>query len=262
METQKSQREKVQEIYNQDSKFYVTSSFHSGSSSLTRCVEILNPSNGILLDIATGGGHVAIIMAEHCDQVLASDLTKGMIEATRENATNKKIQNIYFLRTDSEKISISDSSLDYVSVRIAPHHFSEISSFLKEVFRVLKPGGKFIFVDNICPEEENEAELYNIFEKKRDPSHNKCFSMSKLNEMFINAEFNILHTEKIIKKMDFPEWIDRPHIDQNIITELENILLNSSLVLKKWLNPRTEKEKLFFNEIEGVILAEKPNSIK
>ena len=60
-------------------------------------------------------------------------------------------------------------------------------------------------------------ELYNIFEKKRDPSHNKCFSMSKLNEMFINAEFNILHTEKIIKKMDFPEWIDRPHIDQNII---------------------------------------------
>ena len=67
---------------------------------------------------------------------------------------------------------------------------------------------------------------------------------------------------EIIKKMDFPEWIDRPHIDQNIITELENILLNSSLVLKKWLNPRTEKEKLFFNEIEGVILAEKPNSIK
>ena len=104
---------------------------------------------------------------------------------------------------------------------------------------------------------------FTIFlKKKRDPSHNKCFSMSKLNEMFINAEFNILHTEKIIKKMDFPEWIDRPHIDQNIITELENILLNSSLVLKKWLNPRTEKEKLFFNEIEGVILAEKPNSIK
>ena len=97
METQKSQREKVQEIYNQDSKFYVTSSFHSGSSSLTRCVEILNPSNGILLDIATGGGHVAIKMAEHCDQVLASDLTKGMIEATRENATNKKIQNIYLI---------------------------------------------------------------------------------------------------------------------------------------------------------------------
>jgi len=262
MKTPENQREKVQEIYNQDSKFYVTSSFHSASSSLNRCVEILNPTKGILLDIATGGGHVAIKMAEHCDQVVASDLTKGMIESTRENATNKKIQNIYFLRTDSEKISIPDSSLDYVSVRIAPHHFSEISSFVEEVFRVLKPGGKFIFVDNICPEEAMEAELYNIFEKKRDPSHNICLSMSKLNEIFVNSGFKILHTEKIKKPMDFPEWVDRPHIDQDIIIELENLLFNSSMTLKKWLNPRTEEEKLFFDEIEGLILAEKTNSLK
>ena len=60
VKTPKAQREIVQKIYNQDSKFYVTSSFHSASSSLTRCVEILDPKGGILLDIATGGGHVAI----------------------------------------------------------------------------------------------------------------------------------------------------------------------------------------------------------
>tara|TARA_Y100000588_G_scaffold387148_1_gene484290 strand:- start:419 stop:1201 length:783 start_codon:yes stop_codon:yes gene_type:complete len=258
MKTPENQRAKVQEIYNEDSKFYVTSSFHSASSSLTRCVEILNPSKGILLDIATGGGHVAIKMSEHCDLIIASDLTRGMLESTREHATNKKIQNMYFLRTDSESISISDSSLDYVSVRIASHHFSKISSFVEEVFRVLKPGGKFIFVDNICPEEETEAELYNTFERKRDPSHNICLSMPKLNKIFLNSGFKILHTEKIKKKMDFPEWVDRPHINEKIIFELENLLSNSSLTLKKWLNPRTEKGKLFFDEIEGLILAEKP----
>ena len=45
------------------------------------------------------------------------------------------------------------------------------------------------------------------------------------------------HTEKIKKPMDFPEWVDRPHIDQDIIIELENLLFNSSMTLKKWLLP-------------------------
>ena len=259
MSKSKDQREIVQKIYNKDSKYYVTSSFHSRSSSLARCVEILNPSNGILLDVATGGGHVAIKMAEHCIKVIASDLTKGMIEATRENATSQKMKNIHFLRTDSEMISIADSSLDYVSVRIAPHHFSKINSFIKEVFRVLKPEGKFIFVDNLCPEEKKESEVYNSFEKKRDPSHNECLSISKLNEIFINSGFQILQIEMMKKKMDFPEWVNRPNINQNIITELEKILLNGSPTLQNWLNPRIEEGKIFFDEIEGLILAQKPS---
>ncbi|MED5579368.1 MAG: class I SAM-dependent methyltransferase [Nitrospinota bacterium] len=258
MKTPKAQREIVQKIYNQDSNFYVTSSFHSASSSLTRCVEILDPKGGILLDIATGGGHVAIKMAKHCHKVIASDLTKGMIEATRENASVQKIQNIHFLRTDSEMISVSDSSLDYVSVRIAPHHFSKIRKFIEEAYRTLKPGGKFIFVDNICPEEDTEAKAYNFFEKKRDPSHNECLSVSKLNEIFINSGFKVLHTEIIRKKMDFPEWVNRPNINETTVVELEKLLSDSSPILNKWLNLREEEGKLFFDEIEGIFLLQKP----
>ena len=59
--------------------------------------------------------------------------------------------------------------------------------------------------------------------------------------------------------MERTRLVNRPNINQNIITELEKILLNGSPTLQNWLNPRIEEGKIFFDEIEGLILAQKPS---
>ncbi len=115
------QRRKVQEIYSGDSDYYITSTPHAKSSSLTRAAEILRPEGGIHLDVATGAGHTAFQMAPKCDWVIASDLTQGMLESTRKNGAQKGVENYRLLRTDSENIALKDGAVDSVSVRIAPH---------------------------------------------------------------------------------------------------------------------------------------------
>jgi ubiquinone/menaquinone biosynthesis C-methylase UbiE len=251
------QREKVQKIYSGDSDYYITSTPHAKSSSLTRAAEILQPEGGVHLDVATGAGHTAYQMAPKCAWVIASDLTKSMLESTRKNGAEKGVTNARLLCTDSEGIALRDASVDTVSVRIAPHHFSDVPKAISEMDRVLKPGGRLIYIDNIAPEEPAEAKRYNDFEAVRDPSHNRCDSLPALIEMFENAGLKILYTETIRKRMDFEEWVDRPHLGDGDRCELRRFLAEPTPGIRYWMNPRTEEDKLYFDEIEGVILTQR-----
>ena len=249
------QRERVRKIYSGDSDYYITSTPHAKSSSLTRSAEILRPEGGVHLDVATGAGHTAYQMAPLCEWVIASDLTPSMLESTRKNGAEKGVTNARLLCTDSESIALRGGSVDSVSVRIAPHHFSDVQKAISEMGRVLKPGGRLVYIDNIAPEEPPEAKRYNDFEELRDPSHNRCDSLPVLVEMFENAGLKILFTETIRKRMDFEEWVDRPHLSEGDRAGLRRFLAEPTPAIRYWMNPRTEDSKLYFDEIEGVILA-------
>ena len=251
------QREKLQKIYSGDSAYYITSAPHAKSSSLTRAAEILRPEGGVHLDVATGAGHTAYQMAPKCAWVIASDLTLSMLESTRKNGADKGITNTRLLCTDSEGIALQDASVDTVSVRIAPHHFSDVPKAISEMGRVLKPDGRLIYIDNIAPEEPPEAKRHNDFEEVRDPSHNRCDSLPALVEMFEDAGLKILYTETIRKRMDFEEWVNRPHLDDAARDDLRRFLAEPTPAIRYWMNPRTEEGLLYFDELEGVILAQR-----
>jgi len=258
MDSSKAQREAVQRIYNRDSDYYITSAPHARSNSLTRAFEVLNPQGGVLLDVATGAGHTAFKMAEGCRKVIASDLTQGMLDSARKLAGEKKAANVRFLRADSENLGVRDGALDYLSVRIAPHHFADVRGFLHEAVRVLKRGGKLVYVDNVAPEEPREAAAYNHFEKVRDPSHNRCDPTPVLIEMMEEAGLRVLHCEMVRKKMVLDEWTNRPHLDEKTKRELRAFLDNPSPAIRHWLAPREEEGRFVFDEVEAVILALRP----
>ena len=258
MNTSREQREAVQKIYNQDSDYYVTSAPHARSSSLARSAEVLNPSGGVHLDIATGAGHTAYQMAEGCRHVIASDLTAGMLDSARKLGAEKGVGNVSFLRTDAENIAVQTGALDSVSVRIAPHHFPDVQSSMREMFRVLKPGGRLVYIDNIAPEEPKEQESYNDFERLRDPSHNRCDSLPDLVEMLEAAGFRVLYSETLRKKMVFEDWVRRPHLTDADKASLRSYLETASPAIAYWLDPREEDGAFAFDEQEAVILAERP----
>ncbi|WP_179134544.1 class I SAM-dependent methyltransferase [Oceanobacillus timonensis] len=199
-----------QSLFTQRKDAYVNSKVHSNPEALQKIVEWLSPlGDQTVLDIATGGGQVAKALAPFAKQVIATDLTPSMLTNVRNSFTNDEIDNILLIIADAEELPFLDDSMDIITCRIAAHHFPRPETFIREVYRVLKPGGKFLFVDNVAPEDEAEDQFYNQLETMRDPSHERAKKISEWKQLFSNDSFTLLQEDIRIKKLPFQDWLNR-----------------------------------------------------
>lgn len=88
------------------------------------------------------------------------DLTPRMLEIARERARSENMDQIEFIQGTMEEIPLPDASLDAVLSNCAINHAPDKLRVYREIFRVLKPGGRFvvsdIMTDNPLPQEIKE----------------------------------------------------------------------------------------------------------
>ncbi|MBC8101655.1 MAG: methyltransferase domain-containing protein [Cytophagales bacterium] len=125
-----------------------------------------------VLDVATGTGFTALGFAPRVAHVTGADLSPGMLAQATKRAEEQGIANIDWVETPAESLPFMDGAFDLVTVRIAPHHFSDVGTFLSETRRVLKSEGVFMLGDTTVPDDDPvAADWQNAVERERDPSH-------------------------------------------------------------------------------------------
>jgi ubiquinone/menaquinone biosynthesis C-methylase UbiE len=125
-----------------------------------------------VLDVATGTGYTAFAFARYVAHVTGADISPGMLAQAAKRAEEKGTANVDWVETPAELLPYTDAAFDLVTVRIAPHHFTDVRAFLSEVRRVLKPNGAFVLGDTTVPDDDSEAaDWQNTVERERDPSH-------------------------------------------------------------------------------------------
>ena len=108
-------------------------------------IRLLNPQkNDVILDIAAGTGEPGLTIASMLDggKVVITDLAEDMLAIARENATERGIHNIETRTCDVCELPFPDSTFDAISCRFGFMFFPDMLLAAKEMFRVLKPGGK------------------------------------------------------------------------------------------------------------------------
>lgn len=220
------EKENVKRVFSQNNNAYVTSSTHSTGKDLALLVDWLEPgSTQNVLDIATGGGHVAKQLAPHVNHVMATDITEAML--TNTAAHLKAFDNISFQVADAENLPLKDNSFDIITCRIAAHHFPNPELFIAEVFRVLKPNGQFLFIDNIAPETASHDRFVNSLEKMRDYSHVRSRPITEWKKMLIKNDLKICNETTRKKTLPYQEWVHRTLDDENTIRNVSKFLLNA-----------------------------------
>ncbi|MBD1382826.1 class I SAM-dependent methyltransferase [Metabacillus arenae] len=237
-------KQKVQEQFGKNSEKYVTSSTHSKGSDLSLLPEWLTlHSEAIVLDIATGGGHVVKAIAPHAAQVFATDLTYQMLQAAKRHL-EKSQSNISYVIADAELLPFLDNTFDAVTCRIAPHHFPHPDKFVKEAARVLKPGGKFLLIDNIAPQDKELDDFVNRLEKLRDDSHNRSCSINEWTVWFEEAGFTLLKAEARKKTFDYPEWVRRTTTSEEQIKTVNKHLLSANDKIIDYFSINTSNDSI------------------
>jgi ubiquinone/menaquinone biosynthesis C-methylase UbiE/glutathione S-transferase len=125
------------------------------------------------LDVATGNGHSAILLAKKGFVVTASDISTGMLEQARKLAVQEGVT-IDFKEHTAEKLPYPDNTFGLITCRVAAHHFSSPEQFVRESARVLKMYGYIVIIDTTVPDDHVEAANWiDTLERLRDPSHVK-----------------------------------------------------------------------------------------
>lgn len=102
------------------------------------------PEDPTCLDVACGTGVSTFELMNHCGRrgrFYGIDISRDSIEAAEEAASREGLENVEFMYGDVESIEFPDAYFDLVLCNMSLHFFPDKPKALREMCRVLKPGG-------------------------------------------------------------------------------------------------------------------------
>ena len=181
---------------------YAQSEYHGAGPDLAAMLEAAALRGGEhVLDVGCGAGHTALCFAPHVAEVVALDLTDAMLEQTRALAASRGLANLRCERGDAHALPFEDASFDVVTCRVCAHHFARPGHAVREAARVLRPGGRYLLVDSVVPDDAAQDTFLNAIEWLRDPSHvrNHAVALTEAGNLLMMAP----------RAKDGGEWMKR-----------------------------------------------------
>jgi arsenite methyltransferase len=123
----------------------------------------INPGDAVL-DVGCGGGIDAIVAAllvGSSGMATGVDLVPEMVDRAQKNASQARISNVFFDQGSAEFLLFTDERFDTVISNGTFNLVPDKAKGLEEVFRVLRPGGRFLIADQILtiPETPDKAAM-------------------------------------------------------------------------------------------------------
>lgn len=134
-----------------------------------------------ILDVATGTGDFAFeAMKLNPDKIVGIDISDGMLEIGRKKINKRGMSDkMTFLNADSENLPFEDESFDAVTVSFGVRNFQDLLAGLKEIQRVLRPGGKAIILEFSKPKYFPLKQVYFGYFKYIMPLFGEAISKDK-----------------------------------------------------------------------------------
>jgi SAM-dependent methyltransferase len=193
-------------IFDLNARRYAESPVHRSGPSLPVLLRMAQPGpEEVVLDVATGTGHTALAVAEYGSEVIGLDVSGKMLAEARRLAAEQGRGNVRFVEGSAEALPFPDNHFTLVTARHAPHHFRSVETFLAEVFRVLKAGGRFVLADQVSPTAEDQAWI-DRWEIIRDPSHVTQRTPETWRELAAKAGLVHRESASVFYDLEFGWW--------------------------------------------------------
>jgi SAM-dependent methyltransferase len=178
----------MSDVWSERADAYRQSPIHAQGEDLDLVVEWCEPGPGVtVLDVATGGGHVARRLREAGATVVTVDPAPGMRADTTAPA---------------EDLPFADASFDAVACRVAAHHFADVVRAVKEMARVARH--RVVICDNTFVSEVSEEA-----DRIRDPSHVRNYSTPEWHSFFELAGLRVADERYLERPLEIEPWLAR-----------------------------------------------------
>lgn len=213
---------RVPEQFGASAAAYVASPLHAAGEDLDRLLAWGTARRGDrVLDVATGEGHTALAFAGIARRVVACDLTEPVLRAARGHVEARGVTNVPFVAGDAGALPFRDGSFDVVTCRTAAHHFADVAAAVRQVHRVLRPGGALL-LQGILGHDDAEASAFILaVERRRDPSHVRSYRRVEWTAFLRAAGLTVMEDHVISRVREWAEWTGRMRMTPEARRELE-----------------------------------------
>lgn len=177
---------------------------------LAQRIAALIPARGAVLEVAPGPGFLSIELAKRGFGVSAVDISKTFVDLARRNAAAAAVS-VRFEVGDAAHLPIPDTSQDLVVCRAAFKNFAEPVAALREMRRVVRPGGSVLLID--MRRDASMTDIRRYVDALGVGWLNRLFMMLTFRTMLIRRAYPI---DDIRRMTGEAGWID-PRIDLNPI---------------------------------------------
>lgn len=199
---------RVRDEFTRQAETFSASAAITDAALTQRFVDALgNAASGSVLDVACGPGILSAAIARSAREVTAFDLTPQMLNKAAQHCAEAGVGNVSFREGNAAELPFVNAAFDAAVTRLSVHHFDQPGRVMSEIFRVLRPGGRFVVADVISSEVPAESELQNAIEILRDPSHVRMLPGSELTSLVKEAGFAIESLTTWDKPREFEEWM-------------------------------------------------------
>ncbi|MCY1424154.1 putative methyltransferase YcgJ [compost metagenome] len=215
----------VQRQFGAQAAAYLSSAVHAQGEEFAQLRERLSGTTAAkVLDLGCGAGHVSFNVAPLAGEVVAYDLSAEMLDVVAAAAAERGLDNIRTERGAAEQLPFADGEFDFVFSRYSAHHWRDVGQALREVRRVLKPGGVAAFIDVAAPGLPLLDTYLQTVEVLRDTSHVRDYSPSEWTRLLGEAGLAVTACQRQRLRLEFQSWVERmrtPQVMRDAIRALQ-----------------------------------------
>jgi ubiquinone/menaquinone biosynthesis C-methylase UbiE len=227
----------ISQSFGPQANAYLTSPIHSQGADLRHLSDLVGATGyPVVLDLGCGAGHASFALAPCAQEVVAYDLTESMLQVVASTAAKRQLPNIHTQQGSVDRLSFSDSQFDWAVSRYSAHHWRDVPQALREVRRVLKPGGQICFIDAAGGPEPLFDTHLQALELLRDPSHVRDYTEQEWLSLFQSACFQA----KVIRRwrvfVEFSSWVSRIGTPEDRVTALRSLWSGAPAEVRTYFN--------------------------
>jgi ubiquinone/menaquinone biosynthesis C-methylase UbiE len=202
----------VQNQFEPRAHAYLTSAVHSAGPDLERAKTLVSrvvPAASLALDIGCGGGHLSFTLAPHVSRMVALDPSPGMLATVSNAAAARGLSGIEARQGNAESLPFADGTVPLVCTRYSAHHWTRLDVAVREIGRVLAPGGHALVIDTLGHEDPLVDTFMQSIELLRDTSHVRNRSAAEWRSVLGAAHLVELEHAEWPTRLEFGSWVER-----------------------------------------------------
>lgn len=141
---------------------------------------------GLILDIGGNTAGEATVVFQHGLRMVVSDINEYALDVSRQRVRKFGLKSPWFVACDAHHLPFADASFSAVTVIEALHHFSDYGQALREIHRILKPGGRLYSTE---PNALNPLRRLSEVRDRLRGTIEKSFTVGQLRRLCTDAGF-------------------------------------------------------------------------